>query len=101
MFLRQQRPTATDGSISMPKSIAMLQAQALAKALNVLAKAPQFSYVKARAAARKDDNVDWPRTKALNESFNAEVDGCESFVMRDGSVCEWKPGAFSYAARAR
>jgi len=58
-------------------------------------KSPQFSYVKARAAARNDENVDWPRTKFMNESFNAEVDGCESFVMRDGSVCEWKPGAYT------
>jgi hypothetical protein len=78
----------------------MIQAQPLARALNVLTKSPQFSYVKARAAARKDDNVDWPRTKLMNESFNADVDGCESFVMRDGSICEWKPGVFSYAARA-
>jgi hypothetical protein len=78
----------------------MVQAQPLARALNALAKSPQFSYVKARAAARKDDNVDWPRTKALNANFNAEVDGCESFVMRDGSVCEWKPGAFAFAAHA-
>ncbi len=73
----------------------------MARALNVLAKSPQFSYVKARAAARGDVNVDWPRTKSLNESFNAEVDGCESFVMRDGSICEWKPGAYVFAARAR
>jgi hypothetical protein len=77
----------------------MIQAQSLARALNVLTKSPQFSYVKARAAARKDQNVDWPRTKLLNESFNAEVDGCESFAMRDGSVCEWKPGAYTYVAR--
>ena len=85
---------------SAPKRSAMMQAQSLARALNVLAKTPQFSYVKARAAARKDENVDWPRTKLMNESFNADVDGCESFVMRDGSICEWKSGAFSYAARA-
>ncbi|MGD0473242.1 MAG: hypothetical protein ABSB70_08485 [Candidatus Velthaea sp.] len=78
----------------------MIQAQSLARALNALTKSPQFSYVKARAAARKDENVDWPRTKQLNEGFNAEVDGCESFVMRDGSVCEWKSGTFNYAARA-
>jgi hypothetical protein len=77
----------------------MIHATALARALNALAKSPQFSYVKARAAARKDDNVDWARTKLLNAGFNAEVDGCESFVMRDGSVCEWKAGAFTYAAR--
>jgi hypothetical protein len=78
----------------------MMQAQALARALNTLSKSPQFSYVKARAAARGDSNVDWAQTKRLNESFNADVDGCESFVMRDGSLCEWKPGAFAYAARA-
>jgi hypothetical protein len=78
----------------------MIQAQALARALNALAKSPQFSYVKARAAARGDANVDWPRTKALNAAFNAEVDGCESFIMRDGSTCEWKPGAFLFTARS-
>ncbi len=77
----------------------MSQAQDLAKALNTLAKLPQFSYVKARATARADGNVDWPRTKALNEDFNAEVDGCEDFVMRDGSVCAWNAGRFSYGAR--
>ncbi len=77
----------------------MIQAQGLARALNALAKSPQFSYVKARAAARQDANVDWPRTKAHNEGFNAEVDGCESFVMRDGSVCEWVPGRYAYVAR--
>jgi hypothetical protein len=76
----------------------MIQAQSLARALNALTKSPQFSYVKARAVARKDEKVDWPRTKIENENFNAEVDGCESFVMRDGSICEWKPGAFSYTA---
>jgi hypothetical protein len=27
------------------------------------------------------------------------VDGCESFVMNDGSVCAWKPGEFRYAAQ--
>jgi hypothetical protein len=75
------------------------QAQALVRALNVLAKSPQFSYGKARAAARGDGNVDWPATKARNEGFNAEVDGCESFVMRDGSVCEWLSGSYAYAAR--
>jgi recombination DNA repair RAD52 pathway protein len=77
----------------------MIQAQSLARALNALTKSPQFSYVKARAAARKDENVDWPRTKLFNAAFNSEVDGCESFIMRDGSVCEWKPGAYIYAAR--
>jgi hypothetical protein len=77
----------------------MTQAQTLARALNVLTKSPQFSYVKARAAARQDGNVDWPRTKAHNEDFNPDVDGCESFVMRDGSLCEWAPGKHVYVAR--
>jgi hypothetical protein len=77
----------------------MKQAQTLVRALNELTKSSQFSYVKARAAARQDPNVDWPRTKARNEDFNAEVDGCESFVMRDGSVCEWVPATYRYAAR--
>jgi recombination DNA repair RAD52 pathway protein len=75
------------------------QAQTLAKALNVLTKSPQFSYVKARAAARKDPDVDVARTKAENEGFNPEVDGAETFVMKDGSVCEWRAGSFSYHAR--
>ena len=77
----------------------MSQAQTLVKALNALAKGPQFSYTKARAAARQEPAVDWAATKALNGDFNPEVDGCESFVMRDGSVCEWLPGSFGYAAR--
>ncbi len=77
----------------------MTQAQPLAQALNVLAKSSQFSYVKARAAARQDANVDWPATKALNADFNPEVDGCESFVMRDRSVCEWMSASFRYVAR--
>jgi hypothetical protein len=77
----------------------MTHAQVLARALNAMAKLPQFSYQKARAAARQDPNVDWPRTKAENEGFNAEVDGCESFVMRDGTRCVWVSGSFSYAAR--
>lgn len=78
----------------------MSQAQDLAKALNVLAKSPQFSYTKARAAARSNGNVDWPRTKARNADFNSEVDGCESFVMRDGSVCAWNSGRFAYSAQS-
>jgi hypothetical protein len=78
----------------------MSQAQDLARALNLLAKSPQFSYTKARAAARSDANVDWPRTKARNADFNPEVDGCESFVMRDDSVCAWNPGRFSYSAKS-
>ena len=77
-----------------------MQAQALARALNAIAKTPQFSYQKARAAARGDANVDWVRTKSLNADFNADVDGCESFVMRDGSVCEWMPGRYVYVAKA-
>lgn len=77
----------------------MTHAQALARELNALAKKPQFSYQKARAAARQDPNVDWARTKGLNEGFNPDVDGCETFAMRDGSTCEWLPGSFSYAAR--
>ena len=78
----------------------MSQANVLSRALNVLAKSPQFSYTKARAAARGDKNVDWPRTKAYNADFNAEVDGCESFVMADGSVCVWMAASFTYAARS-
>jgi hypothetical protein len=78
----------------------MTQAQALARALAPLTKSPQFSYTKARAAARQDGNVDWPRTKAENADFNAEVDGCESFFMLDGSVCAWVPARFTYVARA-
>jgi hypothetical protein len=77
----------------------MSDAQRLVKALNEAVKSPQFNYVKARAVARQEPSVDWPATKARNADFNAEVDGCESFVMRDGSVCEWKPGQFRYAAR--
>jgi hypothetical protein len=79
----------------------MTQAQTLARALNVLAKSAQFSYVKARAAARQDGNVDQAASKARNEGFNAEVDGCETFVMRDGSVCEWSSGSFTYVARPK
>jgi hypothetical protein len=74
----------------------MSQARSLAQALNALAKSPQFNYSKARAAARQDGNVDWAKTKAHNADFNAEVDGCESFVMTDGTMCEWSPGAFRY-----
>jgi len=77
-----------------------VQAQALVRALNALAKSPQFNYSKARAAARQDANVDWPKTKAFNDGFNPEVDGCESFVMKDASVCEWRSASFSYFARA-
>jgi hypothetical protein len=76
----------------------MSDAQRLVKALNELTKSPQFDYVKARAVARQEPAVDWPATKAANADFNAEVDGCEPFIMRDGSVCEWKAGQFRYAA---
>ena len=75
----------------------MSDAQRLVGALNALTKTPQFDYVKARAVARQEPAVDWPATKARNADFNAEVDGCESFVMSDGSVAEWKPGQFRYA----
>jgi hypothetical protein len=77
----------------------MNDAQRLAKALNALTKNPQFSYTKARAAARQEPAVDWDATKAMNSDFNPDVDGCESFVMRDRSVCEWQPGQYRYAAR--
>ncbi|MBV8246639.1 MAG: hypothetical protein JOZ38_12000 [Candidatus Eremiobacteraeota bacterium] len=77
----------------------MTHAQKLAGTLNAQVKLPQFSYTKARASARADGNVNWPATKALNEDFNPDVDGCESFVMADGSVCEWRPGQQRYAAR--
>jgi hypothetical protein len=76
------------------------QAQALTNVLNATAKLPQFSYTKARAAARSDANVDWARTKEHNADFNVEVDGCESFVMKDGSVCVWLPAQQRFAARA-
>jgi hypothetical protein len=77
----------------------MSDAQRLAQSLNVVSKKPQFSYQKARAAARGDGRVDWVATKARNADFNADVDGCESFVMLDGSICEWIPGRLGYAAR--
>ena len=79
----------------------MTQAQTLAKALNALAKSPQFNYSKARATARQDGNVNQPATKARNEDFNAEVDGCETFVMNDGSVCEWSTPSSSYNPKAK
>jgi hypothetical protein len=78
----------------------MNDAQRLASALNVLAKGPQFSYKTARASARAEKQVDWNATKALNEDFNPDVDGCETFAMRDGSVCEWLPARNAYAARS-
>ncbi len=76
-----------------------MDAQGLCRALNGHAKAPQFTYSKARATARADAKVDWPRTRAFNADFNPEVDGCESFVMSDGSVCMWMPTSQSYVAR--
>ena len=79
----------------------MTQAQTLAKALNAHAKSSQFSYTKARATARQDGNVDWTATKARNDDFNAEVDGCETFVMNDGSVCEWSSASFTYTPKAK
>jgi hypothetical protein len=78
--------------------VAVNDAQKLANALNALAKNPQFSYKTARATARKDERVDAVATKAQNEDFNPEVDGCESFVMKDGSVCEWLAARSAYAA---
>lgn len=77
----------------------MTDAQRLAKALNGLTKHPQFSYTKARAAARAEPAVDWDATKRLNEDFNPDVDGCETFVMKDKSVCRWQPGAYNYVAK--
>ncbi|HEY5340619.1 MAG TPA: hypothetical protein VIK27_06305, partial [Candidatus Aquilonibacter sp.] len=79
----------------------MEDAKRLASALNLLVKSPQFSNSKARAAARQEPAVNWPATKALNAEFNADVDGCESFVMNDGSTCAWMPGQFRYAAKPR
>jgi hypothetical protein len=35
----------------------------------------------------------------LNEDFNPDVDGFESFAMNDGSVCAWKSGQFRYQAQ--
>jgi hypothetical protein len=81
-------------------------AQRLAATLNVLVKDRQFSNSKARGGARpnpppprQDPAVNWPATKRLNEDFNPEVDGFESFVMNDGSVCAWKSGQFRYQAQ--
>ncbi len=74
----------------------MTQAQTLARALNLLAKSPQFNYSKARATARQDGNVNAAATKTRNADFNAEVDGCETFVMNDGSVCEWSTPSSAY-----
>jgi hypothetical protein len=75
----------------------MDDARRLATTLNALVKDRQFSNSKARGAARQDPGVNWPATKDLNADFNPEVDGFESFVMNDGSVCAWLPGQFRYA----
>ncbi|MBV8149886.1 MAG: hypothetical protein JO029_07815 [Candidatus Eremiobacteraeota bacterium] len=77
----------------------MNEAQRLASALNAHLKAPQFSNLKARATARQEPAVNWPKTKLLNEDFNPDVDGYESFAMNDGTICEWSPGQFRYVAR--
>lgn len=77
----------------------MEDARRLAAALNTIVKKPQFSNAKARGAARQEPAVNWPATKKLNEDFNSEVDGFESFAMKDGSVCAWIPGQFRYAAQ--
>jgi hypothetical protein len=79
----------------------MTQAQTLTRALNALAKSPQFNHSKARATARQDGNVDWAATKGRNEDFNPEVDGCETFVMNDASVCEWSSVSFAYTPKAK
>jgi hypothetical protein len=77
----------------------MDDAKRLAAALNVVAKSPQFSNSKARAAARQEPAVNWSATKALNADFNPDVDGFESYVMNDGSTCEWSSGQFKYIAK--
>ena len=77
----------------------MEDAKRLTAALNVLIKGTQFSNSKALATARADAGVNWPATKLRNEDFNPDVDGCESFVMKDGSVCEWRAGEFRYVAQ--
>jgi hypothetical protein len=79
----------------------MEQAKKLAATLNLLVKERQFSNSKARGAARQDPAVNWSATKELNEDFNPEVDGFESFVMNDGSLCAWQSGQFRYAAQRR
>lgn len=77
----------------------MDDAKRLANALNAAVKAPQFSNSKARAVARQEPAVNWPKTKALNADFNPDVDGFESFAMNDGSTCVWAPGQFRYIAK--
>jgi len=77
----------------------MAQAHELAKALNAVAKSANFTYVQARATARKHGGVNWPVTKTENGDFNPEVDGFETFVMEDGSRCAWVPGQGKYQGR--
>jgi hypothetical protein len=74
-------------------------AKRLAATLNALVKSPQFSNSKARGAARQEPRVNWPATKAQNAHFNPDVEGFESFVMADGSTCEWIAGQFRYVAK--
>lgn len=75
-----------------------MDARRLVTALNGIVNERQFSNSKARGAARQDPAVNWSATKKFNEDFNPEVDGFESFVMNDGSICAWKAGQFRYAA---
>lgn len=77
------------------------QAQTLARVLNAQAKSPQFNYSKARSGARADGNVDWHATKGYNDGFNPEVDGCESFVMKDGSVCTWSSPSNAFVPKPK
>jgi hypothetical protein len=77
----------------------MDDAKRLAAALNAAAKSPQFSNSRARAVARQEPAVNGPATKTQNAGFNPDVDGFESFVMNDGSICAWSPGQFRYIAR--
>jgi hypothetical protein len=79
----------------------MEDAKRLASALNALVSMRQFSNSKARAAARQDHAVDWAATKLHNAEFNPEVDGFESYVMNDGSICAWMSGRFRFAAQAQ
>ena len=84
---------------ALPTNDGKMNARILANALNALAKSSQFSYKTARATARADKNVDWNATKARNGDFNPDVDGCETFVMNDGSICEWQPARRTYTVR--
>ncbi len=43
--------------------------------------------------------MNWAATKAQNADFNPDVEGFESFVMADGSMCEWMAGQFRYVAK--